>query len=225
MRHYTGLIVSSNGQITVSSHSDSGIKRLLKIPFIYHHTQLIFGVYKVWKIITDEYINPQEGMKILDIGSGTSGVLDYLHGFGVEYHGYDLNHNYVDSCSKKWCNKGKYYFFAKPVNEMSLSGTGEFDVVLAANLLHHLDDDEADRLVKIAFAVLKDSGKLITCDPCLLDDMNCIEKLMAAHDRGRNIRTVPQYIALVKSTFSRVSAHIRRVIRVPQRGLIMECIK
>jgi len=102
----------------MSSHSDSGIKRLLKTPFIYHSVQLIFGLKKAWKILVDEFIIPYKGMKILDVGSGTSGILQFLHGFDVEYHGYDLNEDYINSSRKKWGNKGRNYFQATPVNEL-----------------------------------------------------------------------------------------------------------
>ncbi len=209
----------------MSSHSDSGLRGLLKVPFIYHGLQLIFGIRRAWRTLVFKYIAPRNGLKILDIGSGTSGILEYLHGYDVEYHGYDLNEDYIIASKRKWGDKGRYYFHAASVNDLKVEAPGTFDAVLAINLLHHLDDAEVDKLVDVAFASLKNSGKLITCDPCLFPRMNLVEKIMAARDRGRNIRTKEQYLALAKRRFARIDGHIECLSNVPQRGLIMECFK
>jgi len=96
---------------------------------------------------------------------------------------------------------------------------------LALGLLHHLDDADADRLIEVAFAALKESGKFITLDPCVVANMNFVEKIMVKIDRGRNIRTIEQFTSLVKKRFTKINANIRILINIPQRDIVMECYK
>jgi 2-polyprenyl-3-methyl-5-hydroxy-6-metoxy-1,4-benzoquinol methylase len=209
----------------MSAHSDSGIKRILTIPFVYHLAQFIFGTDRLWKTLVHEFIVPTKGMKILDIGSGTSGILEYLHGFDVEYHGYDLNEDYISSSNNKWSDKGRYYFKATSVNDLKIDNAHKFDVVLALNLLHHLDGTEADRVIEIASEVLKDAGRFIACDPCIFSGMNLIEKFMVHQDRGRNIRTTEQYLSLIKKRFAKVNAFAKHVSMIPQTGVAVEIVE
>ena len=54
------------------------------------------------------------------------------------------------------------------VTDADLGTLGEFDLVLAMSLLHHLSDTEADHVFGLGARALADGGRMFTNDPCLV---------------------------------------------------------
>jgi ubiquinone/menaquinone biosynthesis C-methylase UbiE len=92
------------------SYSDKGIKKILRFSFVYQFLQVFVGNKKVWWKIVVEFIKPTSRKKILDIGCGTSAILEFLHGHEVQYSGYDFNEKYINDSRNKWSEKGEYNF-------------------------------------------------------------------------------------------------------------------
>jgi SAM-dependent methyltransferase len=82
---------------------------------------------------------------------------------------------------------------------------GEFDIVTANGLLHHLDDDLANRLFEIGSTVLKEGGRMITVDPCYFDGQSRLTRFVVSKDRGQNVRRQEEYALLAKNAFAEVS--------------------
>ena len=98
------------------------------------------------------------------------------------------------------------------------------DVVIAAGILHHLDDQIAHRLIQGARRKLKLGGRLVTMDGTLVDDQSSIARKLILRDQGQNIRTPDGHRALAEQAFDRIKLKIRHdMIYVPYTHCIMEC--
>jgi len=85
-----------------------------------------------------EFLKIGPGQRVLDIGCGTANILAYLPP-DVDYHGYDLNPDYVATARARYGSRGT--FEVRAVSPEAVPGSQQFDVVLAIGVLHHLDDD------------------------------------------------------------------------------------
>jgi cyclopropane fatty-acyl-phospholipid synthase-like methyltransferase len=103
---------------------------------------------------------------------------------------------------------------------------GEFDIVLAIGVVHHLDDSHASNLFSLASRALVPGGRLLTLDGVYTDDQSVFVKRMLNNDRGKYVRTEPANKALATQMFSSVSTSVRHdLFRIPYTVLIMECTK
>jgi SAM-dependent methyltransferase len=170
----------------------------------------------------DKYVRPKNGDKILDIGCGPADILEYLP--NVEYMGFDMNPRYIQFASQRYGNRGN--FFCQKVNPDVLDNKMQFDIILAKNILHHLDDNESNNLFELAYKVLKPGGRLITYDPCYVTTQSSISKFIYSLDRGKFIRTAQEYLKIVSQIFSNVTISIEPEIgRFSATVIIMECKK
>ena len=107
------------------------------------------------------------------------------------------------------------------MKDLSLSN---FDIVLATAVLHHLNDDEAIQLFKIARSTLKPHGRLITLDGCYTQGQSWLKRFILSKDRGRYVRTEDQYCALASGIFPDIKISIHHnLTRIPYTHIIMEC--
>jgi len=99
-----------------------------------------------------------------------------------------------------------------------------FDVVIAAGVVHHLNDSQTSDLFKLAKRALKPNGRLITLDGCYIEKQNPIAKKLLDMDRGQFIRTEYDYVFLASKHFDTVNAKIdQSYFNIPYTSIIMEC--
>ncbi len=174
---------------------------ILEIPFMYNLVQTLVscdeGRQKVKGFIA---ANPND--TVLDIGSGTSNVLDYLP--PVTYYGFDCNPDYIDTARQKHADKPNATFKCETINEATLPPelTGTCDVVLAFGVIHHISDAEVAKLFSMAQAALKPGGRLVTIDPAFTDKQHPIAKLLVGSDRGEYVRHADEYKRLYDTYFA-----------------------
>ena len=126
--------------------SYKNMQRLLDIPVVYDLSQALVGGSRARSIYINEYARPRENDGVLDIGCGTGNVFQFLP--SVRYVGFDMNPEYIKSAKKHFGNQGT--FICAKVSKDAVKGTGPFDIVLACGILHHLDDNGALELFKLA---------------------------------------------------------------------------
>ena len=203
-------------------HVRTGFRWILEFSFVYNLFQDLLGAKVARTRYVKEFIRPFDGAKILDIGCGTSAILDYLPE-NVQYFGFDFNAKYIAYAKKKYGNRGN--FMCVRVNESCIEDRN-FDIVLANAILHHLDDCEAERLIATAFSHLKKGGYLVTFDGVYIPNQSPIAKFIISLDRGQCVRTVEGYSELAKKCFSTVDTTVlTNLYRVPYTVLIMRCMK
>lgn len=198
----------------------SGWRSLLSLPGVYSFCQNLVGSARSRQEMIEKYIRPEQGIRILDLGCGPAAILDDLPD-SVYYVGVDLSKEYIDAARQKYGNRGTFYCL--PVESMEVSGLSGFNLVMGLGVLHHLDDSQARRFFAVAAKALKENGRCLTVDPCLVPGQHPAARLLIRMDRGQHVRTVKGYAALAESAFSKIAQDIRHdILRVPYTHNIME---
>ena len=196
------------------------IRSLLAVPEAYRLWWSLIGGPGVAKVLVSEYIRPELGARILEIGCGPGTIVGYLP--RVEYLGFDLSPNYIEMARARF---PQAQFVCERVSHFSLAKhQQEFDFVLALAILHHLDDQEARQLFQIAHHALRPDGKLITFDGVWTNDQSPVARWLLARDRGEYVRTQDDYVKIASQVFANVKATVRHdLIRIPYSHIILEC--
>lgn len=197
----------------------TGIRAILSHPRIYDFFQNLAGAKKFREIYVAEYIVPTGAERILDIGCGTADILQFLPA-PVEYIGFDASAHYIDDARVRFGGRGQ--FFCQYVNEMTVDALGQFDIVMANGLIHHLDDNEVSSLCRIGARALRPGGRMITHDPCYSKQQSKLARYIISRDRGQNVRTGEQYAELLRPFFSEVQVSVRHdMANIPYTHVIM----
>lgn len=180
----------------------------------------IIGAKRGRQVYVQNYIRPKAGDRVLDIGCGPANILEALP--EVEYHGFDLSSNYIESARKRFGNRG--CFHVEAVNKDLISKYAGFDLVLANGVLHHLNDTEALDLFQIAKTALKPGGALVTLDGCFVEGQSAMAVYLLRRDRGKFVRPQADYLRLASQIFGSIESHLTpKLLRIPYTHLIMRC--
>ena len=197
-----------------------GIRAVLSSPFVYETFQRVVGSHRVRLALVEEQVGVRPGLRVLDVGCGPGDLIEYLP--DVDYTGTDMSEAYISSARRRFGDRGR--FMVGRVGELAPEELGEFDVVIAKSLLHHIDDDEALHLFEAASVILAPGGKLVTVDPAYTPDMSRRARYVVGRDRGQNIRTPQEYKALAGSAFRQVDVSVRyALLRIPYVHAFMAC--
>ena len=199
----------------------TGVHSILSAAVVYDLFQRLVGADSLRRTIVSDYLNVGAKCRILDIGCGTAEILQYLPD-DVEYVGFDASPAYIESARTRFGRRGT--FFAKPVTDADLDTLGQFDLVMAMSVLHHLSDTEADHVFSLGARALADGGRMFTNDPCLMPDQSRIARAVIQRDRGRNVRALEGYRALAEPHFEQVRAVVRHdLLRIPYSHALLTC--
>jgi SAM-dependent methyltransferase len=167
-----------------------------------------------------EYLRPEPGERVLDVGCGPGDVLAYLP--ELTYIGVDLSEKYVAAARNRFGTRGE--FRCQDVSELAVQEPASFDLVMANGLLHHLDDATAAHLMDVAARALKPGGRLVTLDGCRVPGQSRFARFMLNMDRGKFVRHEAGYVGLARARFSRVESHVRHdLMRLPYTHIILVC--
>jgi SAM-dependent methyltransferase len=194
---------------------------LLSLPAGYHVFRWMIGGDSAWRTYLADYVKPVPGEKILDIGCGPAGILDYLP--EVDYTGLDISADYIRSAKQRFGSRARFL-----LSDVSVASIGEeqdgFDLVLAMGVVHHLDDIQAARLFELARRALRPAGRLITYDGCFVPQQSRVARWLLARDRGKFVRQQEDYLKLASAHFAKVEPYLRHdLLRLPYTHLIMRC--
>ena len=170
---------------------------------IYNFSQYILGASTFRKNFIKS-LNIQKNANILDIGCGTSTILDYLH--EPNYYGYDINSDNIEYAKKKFGNRG--VFENKSFSENEINKLPKFNFIFLFGFIHHLDDDQIIKLLKLLKKCLDKDGCICSIDGVLVEKQNLIAKFLIKRDRGNFVRTETGYTNLAKSVFSSLQSNI-----------------
>jgi SAM-dependent methyltransferase len=199
----------------------SGFRAVLSLPQVYSSFQSFMGAKKFRMNFVAEFVRPHSGMSILDIGCGPADILAHLS--DVEYWGFDISEAYIKRADDIFGTRGRFH--CKQLQVDDLHELPKFDVALATGFLHHLDDQSALEVMRLAFQALKPGGRLLTVDPCFDSFQSSIARFLVKNDRGQNVRTKEGYEALARTAFKEPLAFVRHQNWIPYTHCIMECQK
>lgn len=201
------------GQVT------SGVRAALSHPLVYSAFQSMMGGRAIRRALVSDHMHPEIGMKVLDIGCGPAGILEYLP--DVDYWGFDVSSAYIESARAKFGTRGR--FVCRQFSLSDLEGFQRFDLVLALGLIHHLGDEDALALFRLAHEALRPGGRFVSIDPCLEPGQNPVARFLIRRDRGQNVRSRNGYELLAKDVFSDLIINVRHTAWIPYTHCIMEC--
>jgi SAM-dependent methyltransferase len=204
------------------SEISSGVRTILSYAKIYDLFMRLINVDNARTYLSSKYIRAQNGDRVLDIGCGTAEIRDFLP--AVQYFGFDPNSRYIETARKRLSDVPDCTFFCSSIEQTKLNAYPKFDIVLAIGVLHHLDDESAIHLTKIAKSTLKENGRLILWDTCFIDGQPPIARYLAGMDRGQNVRDVESYLQILDTVFKNVNFAVRHdLLRFPYTLIITEC--
>lgn len=182
------------------SQSNKGLYKLLNFAFVYNTWQAFVGGGKARKTIAKKYIRAKPGEKLLDIGCGTGNYFVELEK-GVKYVGYDVSEQYIEFARKRYEDEPNAKFHCVGVNDLEELDT-DFDIAITIGLLHHLHDEEAAKVIEVAFNHLRPGGRYMLLEPTWTPNQKPIDKFLNKMDRGKMIRTPEAYSEFMSQYFS-----------------------
>lgn len=121
-----------------------------------------------------------EGKEVLDLGCGLGEAAVYFAGLGARVTACDLSRGMLDTVEALARRHGAHVrVHQAPADDTGLSG-GSFDVVYAANLLHHVDLDTALGEIQ---RLLKPGGTFVSWDPLAHNPLINVYRRMASSVR------------------------------------------
>jgi SAM-dependent methyltransferase len=193
-----------DGTATLTAIPRLDPRSVLTYPRMYTLAQRGFGALRSRQRFVSQFLRPEPGDRILDIGCGTGEILPFLP--AVEYVGFDLSSQYIASARARYGDRGRFY--RADVLEADLGGELPFDLVIAMGVIHHLDNMGADRLIAISAAILNPTGRLVTFDGTFLAGQPRVARWLLERDRGEYVRSPEAYVALAASHFADVRHHV-----------------
>ena len=199
----------------------SGIRRVLSHPAMYDFAQTLMGASRNRRWMQDTFFKARAGERVLDVGCGTADILHVLP--KVEYTGFDISEPYIEKARQRWNDRGQFH--ARLLDTAAIRDLGQFDLILATGLLHHLDDSEAAGLFQTLAQGLKPGGRIVTVDGTFVEGQNPIAKWIISKDRGQNVRTPEAYQSLARASFMEINGHLIHRTWFPYTYWIMEVRK
>lgn len=189
------------------------IERQMERPGVYSRIQRLVGNDRLWTRFVAEAVRPFRGMRMLDVGCGPADVLGYLPP-DVDYLGIDLHPPYLVAAARRHPRKT-----FREVRVEALPDA-EYDVVLLAGVLHHLDDETARAMARECRRLLAPGGRLLALEPLRRAGRSWLEEQAYAIDRGKHVRA--DYRPLL-TAFSQVNATPwERMLRLPYTYVVLE---
>jgi SAM-dependent methyltransferase len=191
------------------------LRNVLELPAGFDLYQRLVGAPGSKRRFIEEFARPQSGESVLDLGSGTGALFDFMPD-DIEYVGVEIDRDYVEAAR---ASHGAGAEFVHADATTYRPGRG-FDLAVAYGVLHHLTDDQAKGLLRAARA----ARRFVAAEPCSTPKARSVESFLMRHDRGRFIRSQDAYLRLARDIFERVEANLLRgTYRIPYTLVVLEC--
>jgi SAM-dependent methyltransferase len=192
------------------------IKKLLAFPVFWDCVQLVLGAPGFKRELYLSKLRPPG--KLLDFGCADGHIADAFADF--DYHGVDVDSVAIDAAKRRFRDQPNMHFIAADLRTRPFP-PDEFDHILFACTVHHLDDQSLLRLLEELHYCLKPDGVIHVFDLVRQDKDGWSQKLMRRLDQGRYARTLPQIASLVESLglFQRGETSLH----TPHGALLRDC--
>ncbi len=204
------------------SQKKTFVYKLLEIPFLYSTFQSVVGATKCRRFIVSNFLSEiRSDVKILDVGCGPGEILDFLPN-DIDYTGIDLQTEYIEKAKKRYGHRARFYCL--DINDINNLELDQYDIILGFGFLHHLSDNEVERLIDNISRYLKDNGVFLSLENALTEDQSFISRYIVSRDRGDHVRTPAQYRRLLGSKFSHITTNVyHNLLRIPYTHVVNSC--
>jgi SAM-dependent methyltransferase len=192
--------------------------RLLERGYLYNLFQRAVGSTNARRYFVAHFARLPEAARVLDIGCGPATLIRFLPRQVVQYVGFDPNPQYIELARRRFGSDSHIFFEAdcSTAGDWLAERGCRFDVILAAGVLHHLDDREARQLLDLAVTYCEPDGFFASFDNAIIPDENPFAAALIRGDRGEHVRTPVEYETLLRTSFSSVKFEVHRnLMRVP----------
>jgi ubiquinone/menaquinone biosynthesis C-methylase UbiE len=196
------------------------MRSALSHPRVFQLFTRLVGGPSVIRSLIQEWIRPQPGERVLDLGCGLAPTLAQLPD-DVSYVGVDINADYIAAARQRYGSRGT--FVHGDVTTIDLTAWGEFDHVLALALLHHLSDADATQLLQRAARQVRCGGSIVTIDPNL-ENASPVARVLIACDRGAYMRSQDVYRDLLAPYGEMTVAYRSDMLRIPYAHVIARVV-
>lgn len=202
------------------AENTGGLRRILNRAPIYSFVQQALGADAVRRSFLALHVKPAARERILDLGCGPGDVLTLLP--ETQYLGVDISPDYISAARARFGSRAR--FVCDDVASVGLDPSERFDAVISIGVFHHLDDEAADSMARLAARVLAPGGRFATLDPVRTARQARTARWLIDRDRGLNVRTPEAYRQLVAKHFDKVECTIHHdLVRVPYTHVALEC--
>jgi SAM-dependent methyltransferase len=181
----------------------------LRLPVLYDTLQRLVGGGRDRADFVRTHVAFQPYEKVVDAGCGTGSALEFLP--AVNYFGFDTNPDYIRVARARYGSRGEFV-----CGDASSPRVQQFahdaHAFLSLGVLHHLTDQQIGKILGLARACLRPSGRFISYEPCFSANDDWIGRIFMRLDRGGNIKTDQAWRALVSEYFATVEECIRRPV-------------
>jgi SAM-dependent methyltransferase len=192
------------------------IKAFLSIPAIWDVVQQVLGANDFKRQLYLSKLSPPG--KLLDFGCADGHIADMFAAF--DYYGLDIDCVAIEAAKRRFCDRTNMHFIAADLCTRPFPGD-EFDEILFATTIHHLDDQELQIIFKELHYCMKPAGVIHVFDLVRQDKDGWSQKLMRRLDQGKHTRSLPQIVSLIESLgiFDRGEASLH----TPYGALLKDC--
>lgn len=205
--------------------NDSGIRSLLTRPWVYNTYQNLVGATRGRQWVSDKFWRVRPGQRVVDIGCGPGNVVQHLPS-GVKYVGFDISEEYIGHARRRFAGDPDKTFVVGSAEDFIANlpePMREADLVIMSGLLHHLDDGEALTALRLARKALSPQGRLVALEGTFLVKQTRLSRWFVGLDRGRNVRSEPDWKTLVGQVFDHFDTFILTGLdRTPYTYIVLE---
>jgi SAM-dependent methyltransferase len=140
---------------------------------------------------------PAASGRVLEVGCGPG--TNVCHLGAAEYLGLDINPRYIEYARRVHRQK---FIVADARTFIPPEGVG-FDCIFMNSFLHHIDDENSERILSRMQAALREDGHIHILD-LVLPERPSVARWLALHDRGEHPRELSRWRQMLGSIFQTV---------------------
>ena len=165
---------------------------LLEQTHLYRLWQAPFAADKLTPVL--EHNDLRQARRVLDVGCGPGTNTSYFP--DAEYVGIDINPRYAAWARRRYGRE----FVVADIRTYEFPADRKFDFVLVNSFLHHVNAEEAGRILEGVARTLAPDGSAHILDLVLPEEPS-LARWLAKHDLGKFARRLEEWRRLFESIF------------------------